>query len=241
MGTFKLALDAGHGIHTDGRRIPKNLDPEQHREWWLNDRVCRYIEEAAAQYEGFLILRVDDVTGQEDVPMSTRCRRANDFGADLYYSVHHNAGINGGYGGGITAYSYKEGTAGAAWRDTIYDRIIGHTGLKGNRATPTTAANYFVLRETNMPAVLVEHGFMDSPSDVPVILTEQFARSAAQAFVSAVASKVFLKKKPAEAPSETPADVWYRVQVGAFRDKSNAYALLEALREAGFDGYVKTT
>ena len=31
MGIFKLALDAGHGIHTDGRRIPANLDPEQRR------------------------------------------------------------------------------------------------------------------------------------------------------------------------------------------------------------------
>lgn len=41
MDPFKLALDAGHGLYTDGRRIPKNLDPEQHREWWLSDRVCR--------------------------------------------------------------------------------------------------------------------------------------------------------------------------------------------------------
>ena len=241
MGTFKLALDAGHGIHTDGQRIPKNLDPEQHREWWLNDRVCRYIEEAAAQYEGFLILRVDDVTGQEDVPMSTRCRMANDFDADLYYSVHHNAGINGGYGGGITAYSYMAGTAGAAWRDTIYDRLIGHTGLKGNRATPKTSANYFVLRETNMPAVLVEHGFMDSPSDVPVILTEQFAKAAAKAVVETIADRAGLSKKQQEAASDPQGDVLYRVQVGAFRDKDNAYALLEALRNAGFDGYVKTT
>lgn len=74
-----------------------------------------------------------------------------------------------------------------------------------------------------------------------MILPDKFARSAAQAFVSAVASKVFLKKKPAESPGETQGDVLYRVQVGAFRDKDNAYALLEALRNAGFDGYVKTT
>ena len=241
MGTFKLALDAGHGLYTEGRRIPKNLDPEQNREWWLNDRVCRYIEEAAAQYEGFLILRVDDVTGQEDVPMSTRCRMANDFDADLYYSVHHNAGINGGYGGGITAYCARGSSVGRPWRDDLYDAIVDATGLKGNRATPKVEMNYDVLVYTAMPAVLVEHGFMDSPSDVPVILTDKFARAAAKAVVKTIAKRAGLSKKKQEAPSEPQGDVLYRVQVGAFRDKDNAYALLEALRNAGFDGYVKTT
>lgn len=46
MATFKLALDAGHGMDTSGRRCLKSLDPEEHREWWLNDRVCRYIAQA---------------------------------------------------------------------------------------------------------------------------------------------------------------------------------------------------
>ena len=74
---FLLALDAGHGLPTPGRRIPANLDPSQHQEWWLNQRICNYIAEAAKRYEGFEILRVDDATGAEDVGMSVRCQRAN--------------------------------------------------------------------------------------------------------------------------------------------------------------------
>lgn len=72
---FLLALDAGHGLPTPGRRIPANLDPSQHQEWWLNQRICNYIAEAAKRYEGFEILRVDDATGAEDVGMSVRCQR----------------------------------------------------------------------------------------------------------------------------------------------------------------------
>ena len=89
---FLLALDAGHGLPTPGRRIPANLDPSQHQEWWLNQRICNYIAEAAKQYEGLDTIRVDDTTGAEDVGMSVRCQRANAASADLYYSAHHNAG-----------------------------------------------------------------------------------------------------------------------------------------------------
>lgn len=191
---FKLALDAGHGIDTPGRRCLKSLDPEEHREWWLNDRVCRYIEQAAKQYQGFETLRVDDVTGQEDVLMSVRCQRANDWGADLYYSAHHNAGINGGRGGGVVAFSLGEGTAAAGWRDALYAAIVGATGLVGNRSNPKTTENLFVLRNTAMPAVLVEHGFMDAPEDVPVILREGFARAAGYAVADCIARRVGLNQ-----------------------------------------------
>lgn len=231
MGTFKLALDAGHGFHTEGRRIPANLDNEQHREWWLNDRVCRYIEEAAAQYEGFLILRVDDVTGQEDIPMSTRCRRANDFGADLYYSVHHNAGINGGTGGGVVAYSLNEATKGAMWRDELYGAIVGETGLVGNRASPKATANFYVLRNTAMPAVLMEHGFMDSAADVPVILSEEYAKGVGRAVADCIARRQRLEKR-LEEPQEPETN---QAEINMSKDEIQAIvreSAQEAIREA---------
>lgn len=196
MGIFKLALDAGHGMDTQGRRIPETLDPEEHREWWLNDRVCRHIARAAAEYEGFQVFRVDDVSGLEDVPMEERCRRANSWGADLYYSAHHNAGVGGGTGGGVVAYSLNEGTRGAMWRDELYGAIVGETGLVGNRASPKATANFYVLRNTAMPAVLMEHGFMDSAADVPVILSEEYAKSVGRAVADYIARRQGLEKLP---------------------------------------------
>lgn len=148
---FLLALDAGHGLPTPGRRIPANLDPSQHQEWWLNQRICNYIAEAAKRYEGFEILRVDDATGAEDVGMSVRCQRANAAGADLYYSAHHNAGINGGRGGGVVAFSLGEGSTAAGWRDALYAAIVAAGGLAGNRSSPKTTADFYVLRNTACP------------------------------------------------------------------------------------------
>ena len=99
----------------------KSLDPSETREWWLNQRVANYVQEAAKQYEGFGVLRTDDVTGAEDVRLSTRCAAANSYGANLYLSLHHNAGINGGRGGGVVSLRAR-GPA----------KQVGGTNAKGN-------------------------------------------------------------------------------------------------------------
>ena len=73
--------------------------------------------------------------------------------------------------------------------------LIQLTGLKGNRAEPLSTANFQILRQTKMPAVLLELGFMDSSTDVPVILTDAYAKICAQAIVNVIASREGLKKK----------------------------------------------
>lgn len=232
METFKLALDAGHGMDTQGRRIPATLDPEEHREWWLNDRVCRYIAQAAAEYEGFQVFRVDDVSGLEDVPMEERCRRANSWGADLYYSAHHNAGVGGGTGGGVVAYSLNEGTRGAMWRDELYGAIVGETGLVGNRASPKATANFYVLRNTAMPAVLMEHGFMDSAADVPVILSEEYAKGVGRAVADCIARRQGLEKRleePQEPENAQEEINMSKEEVMAIAREAAQEAVLEAM------------
>jgi hypothetical protein len=41
---FKIAYCAGHYLGTPGKRVPKALDPNETREWTLNDRVADYCE-----------------------------------------------------------------------------------------------------------------------------------------------------------------------------------------------------
>lgn len=41
--TFRLALNAGHGLYTEGKRCLESLDPKETREWWLNQRVASYL------------------------------------------------------------------------------------------------------------------------------------------------------------------------------------------------------
>lgn len=215
---FKIALGAGHYIGTEGKRIPASLDPNQTREWELNDRVCDYIEAKLAKYDGYDLLRTDDTDGEEDVTLTERANAANAWGADFYLSVHHNAGINGGSGGGIVAYTHTTPKGNSTeWRDELYEELAERTGLRGNRANPKTASNLQILRSTDMPSVLLELGFMDSKTDVPVILTDEYAQACADAIVSVIVRRAGLK--PKETGAEFATKEWVKQYVAEIMGK----------------------
>lgn len=198
---FKLALNAGHGLYTAGKRCDDALDPNETREWTLNSRICNKIQEKLKAYDGIEVMRLDDTTGKTDVALKTRTDKANSWGADFYLAIHHNAGIHGGSGGGVVAYTYiTVGEETKDWQKKLYDAIIAETGLKGNRSKPLATANFHECRESKMPAVLLECGFMDSKTDVPIILSEKFADGVADACVKVIVAKAGLKKKPATNP-----------------------------------------
>jgi N-acetylmuramoyl-L-alanine amidase len=231
---FKLALGAGHGANTAGKRCHKSLDPNETREWWLNDRIADLVESGLKEYEGVTVLRLDDSDdGKDDVSLAKRTSAANGWRADFYLSIHHNAGVNGGPGGGIVAYSHPDASRAAVeWRDELYDALIRHTGLKGNRSTPKATANFQVLRETTMAACLLELGFLDSAVDVPIILTDKYAQACADAIVETIVKRKQLVKK-AKATGGT-----YKVQVGAFSKKANAEKLAADLKAKGYQAYI---
>lgn len=226
-GKCLLALDAGHCISTPGRRCSKEFDPDQHREWWLNDRIARAVQARAAQYEGFTVFRTDDVTGKVDVRLAERCRVANAAGADFFLSIHHNGGINGGSGGGLVAYSYPGSAVSAEWRDALYDAVLAAGKLKGNRATPKATANYAVLRQTNMPAVLIEHGFMDSSTDVPVILTDTYATACGFAEADCIAARFGLQRKKEDEMTQTQFNAMLRaaLSIESTGDEPSSWAV----------------
>lgn len=228
---FKIALTAGHYKYTAGRRCLKKFDKNQTCEWALNDRIADKIEKLLEQYEGYTLLRTDDTTGEKKIGLTSRTNAANKWGADIYVSIHHNAGIKGGSGGGIVAYTYtRVDNVTKAWQKALYDALIKHTGLKGNRATPLAKADLHECRETKMPAVLLELGFMDSSTDTPIIITEDYADKCAAAIVEVLVEKGGLKKK------NQPI---YHVQIGAYHDIDNANAMVDKLKAAGFDAVVK--
>ena len=114
----------------------------------------------------------------------------------------------------------------------LYDCLIAETGLKGNRATPLAEANFHMLRESKMPAVLIEYGFMDSPSDMKVIMKPDFATKSAQGVVNWLEKHYKLKKKPI--PKPQPAKGLYRVRKAWENIKSQigAYSIFDNAKKA---------
>ena len=193
MGNRKIiVIDAGHGMKTSGKRCLKSIDPNQTREWWLNDRIADKLESMLSAYNCDII-RADDTTGAKDVPLNDRTSKANAAKADVYLSIHHNAGINGKTGGGVVVYYYSTLNARAEQAQRLYNSVIAYNGLVGNRSSKVVKNSLYVLRKTNMPAFLVENGFMDSQDDTPVILREDFADKTAQGLLAWLVSEFSLE------------------------------------------------
>lgn len=208
MSTKIIALDAGHGMKTAGKRCLKSLDPNQTREWFLNDRIMDKVEALLAEYE-CQTLRVDDTTGAKDIPLATRVKMANNAKADMYVSMHHNAGLNGRKGGGTVVFYCSSKVHRVVQAEALYQEIVNLTKLVGNRSSKIAYEKFYVIKNTAMPALLVENGFMDSPDDIPVILSETHAVKTAQGVVNFLVKELKLTKKKASVSAPQYTTVAY--------------------------------
>lgn len=196
-----IALDAGHGLHTPGKRCMKAIDSYETREWILNARIADRVQELTATYD-CTVIRVDDTTGARDISLASRVKAANDAGADIYIAPHHNAGINGGIGGGTVVYYCSSKDERRVQAMHLYDAITARTGLIGNRSSKVIKRGFYVIKNTHMPAFLIENGFMDSQTDTPIILTQAHAERTAQGIVDFLVAELSLKT--AQASSQRP-------------------------------------
>lgn len=216
-----IAIDAGHYNDTPGKRCMKSIDPKETRERYLNARMAEHVEELLLKDYECEVLRVDDRTGKTDPALSERAARANRAGAAVLVSIHHNAGINGGSGGGICVFAAKNASAKSLeLQRTMYTETVKLTGLKGNRATPLPIENHTVTYKANMPAVLGEFGFMDSKVDTPIILKDEFSQKCAQGIVNALVQVFGIKRKT----EEKKMDKFPDIKDSGYRDYINRAA-----------------
>lgn len=236
---LKIVADGGHGLGTPGKRTPAN-----EREWTFNNgNVLGFIEEMS-NYEDVEVRRLDDPTGKRDVPLRERTNIANSWGANLLLSFHHNA-ITGVWGSwtGTETYAFN-GTRSYTPTELQWAKIIHAACLRSYklRDRGVRRANFHMLRESNMPSVLLEGGFMDSKIDIEVMRQDTRLREYGREVARTVAAEYKLKRKSgsnAQTPSTPTAnDHLFRVQVGAFKDENNANALATKVRRDGFETYL---
>ncbi|HHY42991.1 MAG TPA: N-acetylmuramoyl-L-alanine amidase [Thermoanaerobacterales bacterium] len=184
--SFKIAYCAGHGINTPGKRSPAG-----EREWTFNNKVALAFEEEMKKYEDVELLRLDDRTGKTDVPLKTRTDKANAWGADIYISFHHNAwrGVWDNHTG-TEVFHYATSIEGKRLAEIVLKEVIKAYRLR-NRGLKTD--NLHITRETNMPAILIEGGFMDSRIDIIKLRDDNVLKNAGISVAKAVAEYADLK------------------------------------------------
>lgn len=192
---IKVAYDAGHGLQTPGKRTPDN-----EREWNFNDIVARAFAKELSLYDGVTTKRFDDPTGKTDVPLKTRTDGANNWDADYFISFHHNA--NTGQWGTWTGvetftYSYPK-IESVQLAMALHPAVVKAYGL---RDRSIKKADLHIVRETKMPAILIEGGFMDSTIDIKKLRDNTVLENAGRSVAQALAKYLKLKLKKMEATS----------------------------------------
>src|SRR5690625_3151349 len=226
--TKVIAMDAGHGINTAGKRSPAG-----EREWTFNNKVAKALINQLNTYQNAQVVRLDDPSGKRDVPLKERTDKANKAKADILISLHHNA-FQGKWGNhtGTETYHYPTSSNGKKLARAIHPAVVKAYGL---RDRGIKSANFHMLRESKMPAILIEGGFMDSNIDIKKLRDDKVLERAGKNIADAVAAYFKLKKKPK--PKKEKGKL-YKVQIGAFSSKKNAEAQAAKAKKAGFDVYI---
>ena len=185
---MKIGLDAGHGLKTSGKQTPDGI-----KEWTLNDKVRDRVVEKLKDYDVSFIFP-DNNEGSKDEGLIARSTMDVNAKVDVAVSTHHNA-LNGKWGKhtGVEVYVDKNCTAkDMKLAEAIYKRLVEYTGLKGRGIKK---ADFTVINQNKVPAVLVEGGFMDSTIDHPVITSDKGQDAYARAVAEGLIEFLGLKKK----------------------------------------------
>lgn len=191
----KIGLDAGHGLKTAGKQTPNGI-----KEWSLNDAVRDKIVENLSDYE-CEIIHTDNNEGNTDESLSYRLNKYLNAGVDAFVSIHHNAFKSvWGTHKGIEVYTDINPTeADKRLAKLVYEKMVKYTSLKGRGIK---SADFYVINQDRIPAILCEGGFMDSSIDYQIITSESGQAAYAKAVAEGLVEFLGLKKKETEKPNK---------------------------------------
>lgn len=172
-GKLVVMLDPGHGKSTGGKRSPDESLMEYEFNRDMANRIKPLLEAAGIE----VLLTVTDDT---DTPLKDRCAIANESQADVFVSVHANAFGRGDWDpvSGWEIYVYKKGGVAQELAKAIQAATIPKLGLKDRGLKE---AEFYVVKNTNIPAVLIEHGFYTNLQEVEKLKSPAFRQQLAEA------------------------------------------------------------
>ncbi|MBQ2931851.1 MAG: N-acetylmuramoyl-L-alanine amidase [Clostridia bacterium] len=177
-----ILVDAGHNYR--GKDIgAENIEfdlKEEEITWQIADKLRENLEDMGYEVIMTREKMTDSIENSSVVgSLQARVDLGHSSMADLFISLHCNAG--GGSGTEVYCFQ-KTGYAGRLAK--LVQRNITDATTLYDREVKT--ANFFVIKNTLMPAILVETGFIDSEKDIPVISSDRGQTAIAKAIAEAV-------------------------------------------------------
>ena len=160
---IKIYIDQGHNPQNPNAGAEGNGLREQDIVFRIGIELAELLRRSG-NYDVRLSRPTADVIlgSSNSTSLRRRVDDANAWGADYFISLHTNASDNPS-ASGTEAFSYARDTSAFELGEDIVEEISEVTGLedRGMKVRP----GLYVLKRTAMPAVLVELGFITSPTD----------------------------------------------------------------------------
>jgi|CeladaMinimDraft_18_1061708.scaffolds.fasta_scaffold01657_3 N-acetylmuramoyl-L-alanine amidase len=155
---YKVVIDAGHGGEDPGAPSVTG-----HWEKTFNLAVARKVYKLLEEDSEITpyMTRSDDAY----IGLYERAGIANELGADLFVSIHANRFES--WVSGVETYYNRADSLRLA--EVLHKHMLKATGLPDRGVRK---ANFVVIRETTMPAVLLESGYLSNQKDAKLLFTE---------------------------------------------------------------------
>lgn len=188
----KIFIDPGHG-GTDPGAVGYGIQEKN-----VTLQIGLKIREILEREYSNVSVRMSR-TGDSTVSLSQRTNAANSWGADFLYSIHVNSG--GGVGYEDFIYSRLSNSSRTAqMQRTIHSEIISRINMNDRGMKK---ADFHMLRESNMDAVLTENGFIDNAGDAAKMKNPSWIESVARGHVVGLEKVFNLQKKQGIASGST--------------------------------------
>lgn len=184
-GPIIITIDPGHGGYDSGAVGP-NGTYEKNVTLAVSLKVGKILQQNGI---GVVYTRTSDsVSWPADVvqDLQARCDISDNAGANYFVSIHTNS-ADASEARGTETYYYDGSSAGQKLAQAIQTELINSTGFV-DRGIKT--ANFYVLKNTAAPSVLVELGFISNPTEEALLASDSFQNKLAQSIANGIIKTV---------------------------------------------------
>jgi len=195
-----ILLDPGHGGHDTGAQ---SISKPRYQEKSLNLVTAKFVKEYLEQLGyGVLMTREED----EFISLDRRVQIANDYHATLFVSIHYNSAPSA-QAQGVEVFFYpskekRRTVKSKRLAQAVLKNVLLETKAKSRGVKP---GNFLVIRETTMPAILVEGGFVSNEEELQDLKDPTYLKRLAWGIVRGIEEYIYMATlKPRLSGRRTP-------------------------------------